>query len=255
MLQELTMTRDTNYYNNKTILNVGRKSHLSSGTGKVLKIKSLRNRPHAADPIKDREVINQIKSYLLSTGRYGYRNWLIFTLGINVGRRCGDLLNLTIGDVYNFSTGEIIKKIQKKEEKTDTCGKNKNGKYITYYIPQEVRNAIKEYIIFTGKTFSSGDEPLFRSQKGGFMECKTFWKILKQTKDQLNLNFNMGTHVMRKSFGYMKYMANKDLDRSGMFSAVEMLQQTFGHVNPKITMNYIGIGDEEMEEFFEKGVL
>ena len=59
---------------------------------------------HAASAIKDKDTIEQIRTLLLSSGRYGYRNWMIFLTGINTGRRCGDILKLKIGQVYDGET-------------------------------------------------------------------------------------------------------------------------------------------------------
>ena len=52
-------------------------------------------RKYAPDPIKDINDINRILDYFLSHGQY--RNLLLFTMGINFGLRCGDLLKLKFG--------------------------------------------------------------------------------------------------------------------------------------------------------------
>jgi integrase len=48
----------------------------------------------------------------------------------------------------------------------------------------------------------------------------------------------IGTHTLRKTFGYHFYQRTKD---------VAMLQQIFGHSASSITLRYIGINDDMMD--------
>nr|WP_231690017.1 tyrosine-type recombinase/integrase [Cytobacillus solani] len=49
----------------------------------------------------------------------------------------------------------------------------------------------------------------------------------------------MGTHTLRKTFGYHFYQKYKD---------VAVLQQIFNHSSPAVTMRYIGINQDIMDE-------
>lgn len=208
-----------------------------------VKIQSLytkdgRRKANAADSIKDKGTIKEIKNYLLNNGRYGYRNYLIYTLGINIGRRAGDLLKLKIGDVYsNHQVKEVVIHI---EEKT--------GKRIEFYLNKPVREALYEYI--TNLQAIYPERPLFLSQKKVALTVKSFWKILNDVKVDLNLNCNFGTHTMRKTFGYQQYQAFKDKDIEGGFDVVDMLQDSFGHYSRKQTMTYIGIAKDNKKRLF-----
>jgi integrase len=215
------------------------------------KFKSVRPDPqthltlHDADPVKDKAILEQIKSHLLSTGRYGHRNWLIFVVGINSGRRCGDLLNLTIGDILDPETGDVVTEVVKQEQKTH--------KKLSYIFPAAVREAIKDYINSIG--FYSLDDPLFRSQKGGFMRTSTYWAILKEISNDLDLTFQLSTHSMRKSFGYHKYMYLKSIDLPEGHSPIDLVQNELGHNSAKTTMRYIGITEEVRVNLYENAVL
>jgi integrase len=200
---------------------------------------------HDADPVKDKAILDQIKSHLLSTGRYGHRNWLIFVVGINNARRCGDILHLTIGDVFSQDTNEVVKSVTKREQKT--------SKILTYYLPDLVRSAIKDYINSIG--FYSLDDPLFRSQKGGFMKTSTYWAILKKIRDELDLKFQLSTHSMRKSFGYHKYMALEGKQLPNGYDVVDVLQEAYGHSSRKITLKYLGITEEVQMDLYNTDVL
>ena len=48
----------------------------------------------------------------------------------------------------------------------------------------------------------------------------------------------MGTHTLRKTFAYHHYKQFKD---------VALLQKILNHSSPSITLNYIGIAQEEID--------
>jgi integrase len=56
----------------------------------------------------------------------------------------------------------------------------------------------------------------------------------------------IGTHTMRKTFGYWYYKQTKD---------VAKLQIILNHSHPRITLKYIGITDEEIEDSLNDFVL
>jgi len=49
-------------------------------------------------PIRDREKLEEMKMELLKTG---YKNYLLFVVGINTGLRIGDILELKVKDLRN----------------------------------------------------------------------------------------------------------------------------------------------------------
>ena len=52
----------------------------------------------AVDPIKDVQKIREIKQKLRATNS---RDYLLFTMGINLALRASDLLALKVGDVFD----------------------------------------------------------------------------------------------------------------------------------------------------------
>ena len=56
----------------------------------------------------------------------------------------------------------------------------------------------------------------------------------------------MGTHTLRKTFGYHYYKKFKD---------IAMLQKIFNHSNPAITLNYIGIEQDKIDESYKNFIL
>lgn len=56
----------------------------------------------------------------------------------------------------------------------------------------------------------------------------------------------IGTHTLRKTFGYHHYEKFKD---------VVMLQKIFNHSSTEITLRYIGIEQDEIDESYVNFVL
>ncbi|GAC44231.1 integrase [Paenibacillus popilliae ATCC 14706] len=64
------------------------------------------------------------------------------------------------------------------------------------------------------------------------------YKILKKAADDIGL-VDIGTHTMRKTFGYHFYQKTKD---------IVLLQKIFNHSSPEVTMRYIGMDQDMMDK-------
>lgn len=70
--------------------------------------------------------------------------------------------------------------------------------------------------------------------------------ILKKACKDAGLQEKIGTHTMRKTFGYHHYKKFKD---------VAMLQKIFNHSSPIITLRYIGIEQDQIDESYNNFIL
>ena len=70
------------------------------------------------------------------------------------------------------------------------------------------------------------------------------YRVLNDAARELKLD-EIGTHTMRKTFGYWHYKQHKD---------IAILQDIFNHSAPSITLKYIGINDDvkdnTLKDFF-----
>ncbi|MCR6514494.1 MAG: site-specific integrase [Clostridium chrysemydis] len=171
-------------------------------------------------PIRDRDQIEEMKSELLKTG---FRNYLLFTMGINTGLRVSDILNLKVSDVRNKSHITIREK--------------KTSKHKRFYINSNLKNDLDKYI------YKMNDfEFLFSSQKGGGPITRIqAYRILRKAASVVGID-EVGTHTMRKTFGYFHYNQFKD---------IAILQDIFNHSAPSITLRYIGITDDMKDKTIE----
>lgn len=174
------------------------------------------------EPIKNREQVKAVENYLANQSK---RNRLIFVIGINSGLRISDILGLNVEDVKNKTYIEI------KEKKT--------GKYKRFPLNKKLKNLIKEYLVERANTYSiTGDNPLFVGKKHKRLDRSQVYRFLNDACKNLGITINVGTHTMRKTFGYFFYKK---------FNDVALLQKILNHSSPAITLRYIGIAQEEID--------
>lgn len=173
-------------------------------------------------PIRDIKDIENMKRVLKKSGQ---RDYMLFLTGINTGLRISDILKLKVSDVKGKSHISI------KEKKT---GKNKR---LLLNAPFKVE--LDEYI-----ADMQDDEPLFKSQKGDNKPIGVVraWGLLKDAAEKCDLD-EIGTHTLRKTFGYHFYQQYKD---------VALLQDIFNHSSPSVTLRYIGINADIVDTAISK---
>ena len=171
------------------------------------------------EPIRNKQQIEDMKEHLKLNN---VRDWLLFTLGINSGLRISDLLKLTVESV---STGYV------------TVREKKTGKVKQFELSETCLKAIKEYLSLTG--IKTGT--LFPSKKDKAKPITEHlaWYIVKHAAKFVGITQNIGTHTMRKTFGYHAL-------RQGV--GIEYIMACFNHSNPATTRRYIGITNDELNE-------
>jgi len=161
------------------------------------------------------------------------RDYCLFTLGINSGLRISDLLNLQIRDIVD-EHGKIGERITLCEKKT--------SKAKDFPISDVARKAITEYLKTRKFEF---DEPFFLSKKKNNgkapLQRDQAYKIINNAAKEIGITEKIGTHTLRKTFGYHAY-------KSGV--SIEVIQKLFNHTIPAITLRYIGITQEDLDDVY-----
>ncbi|MDR1579123.1 MAG: site-specific integrase [Synergistaceae bacterium] len=179
------------------------------------------------DPIRDLRKIAEMKEVLKSVNG---RDELLFVMGINTALRISDLLSIRIGDVLD-GEGKISETISMKERKT--------GKTKRFPLNATVKEAISEHLAKRlGFTLS---EPLFLSRKGGALSRSQAWRILKTAGKTIGIG-NIGTHSLRKTFGYQVYKKTA--------GDLGLVQKLMNHSTSKVTLRYIGIDREVIDQAY-----
>ena len=95
--------------------------------------------------------------------------------------------------------------------------------------------AIADYV----DTLPPGTTYLFPSRKGdAHISTTQAYRIITDAGDKIGNN-SVGSHTMRKTFGYTYYNATND---------IATLMEIFNHSSQKTTLRYIGMTDERIKQ-------
>lgn len=115
----------------------------------------------------------------------------------------------------------------------------KTGKYKQFPLNNKLKKIIEEYLPERNKNYSLTDEePLFSGKRHYRLDRSQVYRFLNETCTNLGIFVNVGTHTMRKTFGYHFYKK---------FNDIVLLQKILNHSFPSITLRYIGIEQDETD--------
>lgn len=177
---------------------------------------------NTVEPIRDMNMVLDIADYLRSKSE---RNYLMFMFGIYSGLRICDILRFKVRDVRDKDY------IYLREKKT--------GKEKRFIIHGELKRMIREY------TDGMKDyEYLFPSRKGRNkpISRQQAYAIMKDAAEEFGMD-NIGTHTMRKTWGYHLYQQTHD--------AVTIMQ-ILNHSDISVTLRYIGINQDNKDKVMGK---
>jgi integrase len=188
-------------------------------------------------PLRSLASIDRMKKVLRQRN---IRDYALFILGIYTGLRISDLLKLKVEDV-SFRLGPklvIRDQLALRERKT--------GKAKIIILNKEARSALRSFL---NKRSPQDSDPIFVSKKPGEgHQPKPIgrWQahhILNQAAREAGIRDRIGTHTLRKTFGYHSYRKGVDLT---------MLQKILNHSSPAVTLAYIGFTQDEINDVYIK---
>ena len=191
-------------------------------------------------PIRSKSDREAIASYFWN---HNLRDYAFFQFGIATGRRISDLVRLNVRDVaYIDRKGRlsIVERFEIREKKT--------GKFANIMLHPSARRALSKYLRQRRKKSESLgallNESLFQSRKQGRdgqyrIREQQAWRILNNAAKACGLTYKIGTHSLRKTFGYILYQSGQ---------SIELIQKFLNHSSPAITLAYIGITQDDMDE-------
>lgn len=183
--------------------------HKQNVKGATVDVQPLRNKT---------DIRNMIEALEMTSN--GRRDALLFKIGITTGLRIGDIVALRITDVKGRASFVIRE------------GKTRKPRRV--YIGA-VAGDIAEYLDDRGEDVTGW---LFPSRKGsGHISTTQAYRILTQAGEMIGRS-DVGTHTLRKTFGYHYYRKTRD---------VATLMEIFNHESQRTTLRYIGVEAEEIE--------
>lgn len=161
----------------------------------------------------------------------------LINIGVNVALRISDLRNLKFEDIDSDWNVRI------KEKKT------KKYKYIKLnsVCRNSVENLKKEY---SSRGFSNNGY-LFKSQNRSYIKkgldkplsVMSINRYLNIARNSLNISYPIGTHSLRKTWGYIVYKETKD---------IATIMKVLNHSSVSQTLKYIGIDQDNINHIYEK---
>ena len=156
-------------------------------------------------PLRTAEEIRNVREALAQTNA-SERNLLLFNIGINTGLRIGDIVRLRIEDVKG-RTSVVIRE-----------GKTRKAR--TVYL-DAVLSDITNYL-----QDKDVEGWLFPSRKGDkHISTTQAYRIMANAGERCGYDY-VGTHTLRKTFGYHYYQKTKD---------VATLMEIFNHADQATT--------------------
>lgn len=196
-----------------------------------------------ADAIAKVEETNGEKPMPIKQKRNAYRNKLVWLIGMNVGIRASDLLVLKWSFFFDMNKDNSLEwhpyySLQPQKQR-------KQHKFVKLYFNQTVKKAIEDYLEIYPITKAELDSYIFTNDKGNHITTQQLWNVICDTAKEAGLVQNVGTHTLRKTWGFHCWHNAKDKDK-----ALIILQKCFEHSSPQTTLRYIGILDSEIEDMY-----
>ncbi|KAB2387541.1 site-specific integrase [Bacillus toyonensis] len=177
-------------------------------------------------PIKSIEDIQKMEKSLMCY--CSYRDYFMFVFGIHTGLRISDILPLKVKDVKGQRHLLLI------EDKSEKVKK--------VILNDALILVILEYI-----QDKHDDEWLFPSRNSNkHISRIQAYRTLNKAAQQVGID-KIGTHTLRKTFGYHYYQKTKDINS---------LMAFFNHSCQDVTRKYIDILEEESKDVdtFKKNI-
>lgn len=192
----------------------------------------------SVEPIRDIAKVMEIQQRLRENTdtKRGKRMYLMFLCGVYLGLRISDLRRLRVRDLRGEKFAMIEKKTSKRTELP---------------IAGIVHRAVRDLL-----PAAADDDFVFPSRQRDrygrpqAIHRRTAYNDIKEIGRAAGLDFPIGCHTLRKTFGYHQYRMDGD---------IAFLQDWFNHSSPKITLRYIGIDQDrrlkkvnKMEKYFKE---
>jgi len=177
-------------------------------------------RINLVEPIRSKEDIERIINFFDSKNWHKYA--VIFKLGVNSGLRISDILGLHVKDVKGRND------IVLREQKT--------GKSKKFPLKPELQEMLNDWI---GDKLD--EDWMFEGRKNKKLDRSQVYRRINDAIEALKIDANVGTHTLRKTFGYHHYR---------QFHDITLLQTIFNHTSPEVTKRYIGITQDEIDNTY-----
>lgn len=184
------------------------------------------------EPVRDRKMVSKIGDYLR---QWDKRYFMMFEFGIYTGLRISDILALTYGDIieqYTSGRRRWKEHIELLEIKTGRrrmipLRDTSLGNLVARELKPITQWNLEEPIVVSTRRNHDGSRRAIGRWQAHY--------VLRKAARECGVLGHIGTHTLRKTFGYHVYQQTRD---------VAQLQALFGHTTQEVTLRYIGVSQD-----------
>ena len=186
---------------------------------------------HEVDAIKTIEQRRQVEAHLSDRGQIYADIWKI---GVNTALRISDLLSLTMENVRDLDPTSPAHGL--KEQKTGKLRKIvANPSALVVMQRRLAENPTHVWL------FQSDAVNLNRRQPPKSINRRSVSRVFEQVGQRIAPKVALGTHSMRKTRGYAMHKAGR---------SIESIAKVLNHSSPSVTMRYIGLVQQDIDESY-----
>ena len=190
-------------------------------------------------PIKDEEQLRSFIGYYKERANDGklstIRDYALITFGLFSGLRNSDIIERKWGDIF-YENGEYRDCVRIMAKKTE--------KYGEFWITEPMKAVLDMYIKALGGAVDL-DGYMFPTRQSDHITYRRSLQIVKEGAKACGIQVNIGTHSLRKTFGYQSMQEHKD---DAMFLAT--LMRLYGHSSEAVTLAYCGVDEDTTHELY-----
>ena len=183
------------------------------------------------EAVKTTEQRQQVEAHLADQGAIYADLWKI---GVNTALRISDLLSLTMDDVRALTTDQpALNIIEQKTGKPRRIVVNQTALEV-----MQRRSAEHPGDVWL---FQSGAVNRDRRGPPKPVNRRSVSRVFEQVGQRVAPKVALGTHSMRKTRGYAMHKAGR---------SIESIAKVLNHSSPAVTMRYIGLVQQDIDESY-----
>lgn len=173
----------------------------------------------------------QIEAHLLERAPVYADIWKI---GVNTALRISDLLVLTMAHVKSLDPKQPALKI--KEKKTGKTRKIVINKTALAVMQRRLKDNPKHTWLFQSEALNLG-----KRRRAQAINRRSVSRVFQQVGQSVAPKVALGTHSMRKTRGYAMHKAGR---------SIESIAKVLNHSSPAVTMRYIGLVQQDIDDSY-----
>lgn len=164
----------------------------------------------------------------------------LINIGVNVALRYSDLSKLCFEHIRPNAVMSIV------EQKTKKRRDFKLNKTCLQQIKVLKKYYLSKGISPTGYLFKSMKFSYVQKGEDHFLSIRSFNRYLKEVEKDLQLNYSIGSHSLRKTWGYFHYKKHKDIG---------IVMKILNHTSAETTLRYLGFQREAIYKVYENFII